>query len=87
MGKISIKKGDGLQTTTQGALALAYRYLLYQPVGNLLLPLQRAGWLQSLHHLLGDQRTDNRSGVEAILLRAKERFSQARPRIISDNRP
>jgi hypothetical protein len=57
----AVEQGEGLPATAGAAPALARGYLLPQPLGHLLLPLQRAGRLQPLPGPLGDPRIDDRS--------------------------
>ncbi len=44
-------------------------------------------WLQSIYCALGDPRINEEADVEVVIQRAREKYSEARPRIISDNGP
>src|SRR5438309_12108719 len=54
---------------------------------DVLLPVQHSGRLQPLHRQLGSAGVDDGGGHEIILQAAKEKYPEARPRIISDNGP
>src|SRR6266446_3485572 len=61
--------------------------VLYQPVGHVLLLVQRAEWIQSFPGA-GDLRESMKEAdMEMILERAQEKYPEAKPRIISDNGP
>src|SRR6202021_148257 len=40
-----IAQGDGVRAAAAAAPTLAHRCFLYQPVGHVLLPVQRFGWI------------------------------------------
>ncbi len=83
----ALEKRDRLRSTASAARALAYRYLLSQPGGNVLLPDQPARWIEPLPGALGAAR--NHEGIRCAGDRAKglEKYPGARLRIISDNGP
>src|SRR5438309_11966648 len=54
---------------------------------DVLLPVQHSGRLQPLHRQLGSAGVDDGGGHEIILQAAKEKYPEARPRVISDNGP
>ena len=54
----ALEERDRLRATAAAASALAYRRELYQHRGDVLLLVQRAGWLQPLHRALGSARVD-----------------------------
>src|SRR5208283_4433368 len=57
-----IAQGHRLRTAARSAPALACRCFLYQPVGHVLLLMQRAGWMQSFSGALGSAGVDEGSG-------------------------
>src|SRR6266705_2360833 len=57
-----VAQGDRLRTAARAAPALACRCFLYQPVGHVLLLMQRAGWMQSFSGALGSAGVDEGSG-------------------------
>src|SRR5579864_4341086 len=58
----AITQGDRIRTAAAAAPALACRCFLYQPVGHVLLLMQRAGWMQSFSGALGSAGVDEGSG-------------------------
>src|SRR5579884_1598747 len=58
----NLLEGQGLPAAARSARALARGYFLREPGGHVLLPLQRAGWLQPLSGALGAAGTDEGSG-------------------------
>jgi len=59
--KANVAQGHRLRTAAAAAPALACRCFLYQPVGHVLLPVRRAGWMQSFSGALGFAGVDERS--------------------------
>src|SRR5271155_85077 len=57
----AVAQGHRLRTTTAAAPALECRCFLYQPVGHVLLLMQRAGWMQSFSAALGSAGVDEGS--------------------------
>src|SRR6202034_3466155 len=57
----AVAQGHRLRTTAAAAPALACRCSLYQLVGQVLLPVQSAGWMQSFSGALGSAGVDERS--------------------------
>src|SRR5271165_3610223 len=57
----AVAQGDRLRATAAAASTLAYRCFLHQPVWDLLLPVQRSGWLQSFDRALGSAGVDEGS--------------------------
>ena len=86
-GRASVQERDGVRAAVTGAWALAHRYFLHQYQRDVLLFVQRVGRLQPflVHWDLRESMTE--ADIEIILERAKERYPEARPRIISDNGP
>src|ERR1019366_2230435 len=58
----AVTQGHRLRTAAAAASALACRCFLYQPVGHVLLLMQRAGWMQSFSGALGSAGVDEGSG-------------------------
>ena len=84
----NVAERDGLPTAARAASTLAYRRFLHQHLGYVLLPVQRAGWLQPFDCALGGLREAMKEAdIEIILQAAKEKYPDARPRLISDNGP
>ena len=82
------RKGTGFEQPLAAASALAHRRVLHQHVGHVLLPVQRAGWLQPIHRALGSAGVDDRSGHRDHSGTSQgSKYPEARPRIISDNGP
>ena len=54
----NVAERDGLPTAARAASTLAYRRFLHQHLGYVLLPVQRAGWLQPFDCALGLARGD-----------------------------
>src|SRR5205823_5277456 len=82
------RTGPGFSAAAGTASALACGYLVPQSGGHLLLSVQRVldGYSRYLVHWEIRESTTE-AEVEIILQRARERFPQASPRIISDNGP
>ena len=57
----AVAQGHRLRTAAAAAPALACRCFLYQPVGHVLLLMQRAGWMQSFSGALGSAGVDEGS--------------------------
>src|SRR5271165_3530057 len=57
----AVAQGDRLRATAAAASTLAYRCFLPQPRWDLLLPVQRSGWLQSFDRALGSAGVDEGS--------------------------
>src|SRR5664279_6175300 len=57
----AVAQGDRLRTTAAAASTLAYRCFLHQPLWDLLLPVQRSGWIQSFDRALGSAGVDEGS--------------------------
>src|SRR5580658_1251150 len=58
MERQAIVQGDRLRAATPAASTLAYRCLLHQCLRDLLLLVQRSGWVQSFYRALGPARVD-----------------------------
>jgi len=80
-------QGAGVRSAQTASRPLAHRCLVSQYLRHLLLSVYGAGRLQPLYRALEIRETMTEADVEAILQRAREAFSGARPRIISDNGP
>jgi hypothetical protein len=80
-----VTQGERFRAAAATAPALAYRHFLHQPVRHVLLLVQRSGRLQSIPRALGFAMRE--ADVEVLLERAKEKYPDAKPRIISDNGP
>jgi hypothetical protein len=83
----TIVQGERVRAAAAGARALAYRRFLHQPMRHVLLLVQHSGRVQPFPRALGFTRVDAKADVEVILERAKEKYPEAKPRIISDNGP
>jgi len=84
----AVTQGNRLRAAAPVASTLAYRCLLYQRLRDILLLVQRSGWVQPFYRALGPARVDEgETDIEVILERAKEKYPEAKPRIISDNGP
>src|ERR1700746_3258968 len=57
-----VAQGDRLRAAAATAAALARRYFLYQPVRQVLLLVQCAGWMQPISRALGFAGVDEGSG-------------------------
>ena len=73
----------GLRAAAGSTSALAHRCFLSQHWRDILLPVQRPGRLQPVHRELGHPGVNDRANIEIILQGAKEKYQEARPRIIS----
>src|SRR5580693_6544964 len=58
----AVAQGHWLRTAAAAAPALACRCFLYQPVGHVLLLVQRAGWIQSFSGALRSAGVNEGSG-------------------------
>jgi hypothetical protein len=85
--EVSVTQGERFRAAPATASALAYRFFLHQPVGTFYcLCSVLDGFSRFLVHW--DLRESMREAdVEVILERAKEKYPEARPRIISDDGP
>src|SRR5207302_4289984 len=83
----TVAERHGIPTAVKTPPTLAHRCVLYQHCGHVLLLVQRPGRRQPLHRALGDPGIDEgiRGGDHSGT--AREKFPDAKPRVISDNGP
>jgi Integrase core domain len=83
----TIVQGERVRAAAAAARALAYRRFLHQPMRHVLLLVQHSGRVQPFPRAWDLRESMREADVEVILERAKEKYPEAKPRIVSDNGP